>query len=465
MTTTHAQTTSHPGSTDTFASPRTDLRVARERQPDAESVSAELGDSAVASPSADLRQGGPDGPRGSVDTRFLTPQSPRWTNDGTADWLPGRVAGLTYTEVPGTARLVLHNGGPVDVGVLSTPRLPRTDGTELTVIAAGASESLPAAGYHILQREMVDGHPVLVGQIWQDEDGPVMTVDGPVSGEIDIAAIDSANRFWTPGDADFGGPEMPDLEFRDPFAAGLYVTADGGEVAVHNRGDQQIAVLTIGSDGPRDLLLIAPEDTAPLPAGDLVAYVQGERLDGVPVLYGVLWIAGGRMMPSVLPLPGRREFLDYRYLTPWSSDWDCGYPDQLHLDAELDEVTYQYRAGAESITVRNDGHMWIAVLHNSGDDRRITEVAPGGRASFPVSPDADRGQVFSMVGERVDSTPGRTARIDADGEVAPGSPGRPGTPTNYGSVVIMLGAVVYSAIPKKNLYLAWSDRRRRWARR
>ncbi|MDJ0454492.1 MULTISPECIES: hypothetical protein [Gordonia] len=65
-----------------------------------------------------------------------------------------------------------------------------------------------------------------------------------------------------------------------------------------------------------------------------------------------------------------------------------------------------------------------------------------------------------MVGLRLDGSPGRAPYVSASGTVHPGWAGRPGAATAYGSVVIMVGSLMYSALPKRNLYLAFSDLRR-----
>lgn len=399
--------------------------------------------------------------------RFLTPDDVDWTNDGAATWMPGHVTGVTYSHSAGSRRVILHNRGHRDLGVLSTPELPGTDGTRFTHVPLGDSVELPAAEFHILQTERVGGRPVCVGQIsaatdpYGDE--PRFVLDGPGPDEVRWADRDPKGLFWKPGDVDFGVPTSPSFVFADPMAAGVHHTRVDGEVAIHNRGAGPVGVLTVGASGPLDLVIARPGESVPVPPGDSVCYVQAPRTDGSPTLLGVMWFAGGELMPSVLPVPGRREYLDHHFLTPWSADWDCGYPQQIHLDAEASGVTYQYRTGAETMTIRNTGDESVAVLFNRGEERAVAEIGPRTAMTFPVRADADTGQVFSVVGERVDSRPGRSASFATSGAVIPGTSGKPGTATNYGSVVIMLGTVVYSAIPKKNLYLAWSDRR--WLRR
>lgn len=274
------------------------------------------------------------------------------------------------------------------------------------------------------------------------------------------AATGFAGRFWGPGDVDFGCSDTPDFVFDDPHAAGIFHHLEDGVTSIHNRGDEVVGVLVLGVDGLLERVVLSPGEVTPLPAQDLLCYVQGTRTDGRPRLFGALWTQGGRVMGSTLPIPTRREFLDQHYLTPWSADWNGGYTHQDHLDAEGDGLSFQYRTGGSSITVRNTGEKWMAVLHNGGHVRAVTEIPPGAMATFPVDPEAKTGQVFSVVGRRVGGGAGRAPYMSASGTIHPGWPGRPGTATSYGSVVIMLGAVVYSALPKRNLYLAWSDRRR-----
>ncbi|WAC54204.1 hypothetical protein [Gordonia sp. SL306] len=403
-----------------------------------------------------------------VRARFLTPDDADWTNDGAATWTSGHVSGLTYSHTSGSDQLVLHNRGAHDLGVLSTPELPGTDGTVFTHLPGGTSVDLPVAESHILQTARVGDRPVLVGQIVAGRDPesaePLFMLDGPAPDEVDWAVLDPDDVYWKPGDVDFGAPTAPQFVFADPFAHGVHHTRIDGEVALHNHGDSEVAVLTVGADGPLDLVVARPGESVPIPPGDAVCYVQAPRTDCSPTLLGVMWLRSGELMPSVLPIPSRRDHLDYHYLTPWSADWDCGYPQQIHLDAEASGVTYQYRTGADRMTIRNTGDEPIAVIYNRAGERVVAEVAAGTRMTFPVCADADTGQVFSVVGERVDSRPGRSASFASSGAVIPGTSGTPGTATNFGSVVIMLGTVVYSAVPKKNLYLAWSDRRR-WLRR
>ncbi|MFW0785540.1 hypothetical protein AAFP35_13575 [Gordonia sp. CPCC 206044] len=401
-----------------------------------------------------------------VRERFLTADDPEWTNDGAADWLSGHVSGLTYSRTPGSGHLVLHNRGARDLAVLST-KTRDTEDAEFTHVPAGGDVDLPDADFHIVQSERIGHRPVLVGQIVDDAPDhgePRFLLDGPCAGEIDWTTVDPDDRFWTPGDVDFGTESGPSFVFVDPLSRGVHHTVVDGEVAIHNRGDEEIAVLTVGADGPLDFVVAGPGESVPIAPGDSVCYVQARRTDSCPTLLGVMWFASGRSMPSAVPIPSRRTYLDHNYLTPWSADWDCGYPEQIHLDAEEAGVTYQYRAGAQTLTIRNTGDEPIAVLYNGTADRAVAEVAPRGRMAFPVRADAPTGQVFSIVGRRVDSVPGHAATVDSSGSLDPGTIGTPGTATNFGSVVIMLGTVVYSAVPKKNLYLAWSDRRR-WRRR
>ncbi|GAB88425.1 hypothetical protein GORHZ_021_00020 [Gordonia rhizosphera NBRC 16068] len=399
-----------------------------------------------------------------IAERFLTPDDAEWTNDGATGWLPGHVSGLSYSLAPGSGRLVLHNRGARDLGVLSTPHLPGTDDTAFTHVPTGGSADLPDAEFHILQTARRDGRPVLVGQITvADGAEPQFVLDGPVPGEVDWGSLDPQGEFWKPGDVDFGTPGGPSFVFADPMAHGVHQTRVDGEIAIHNRGDERIAVLTLAADGPRDLVIAEPGESVPLAPGDAVSYIQAARTDSCPTILGVLWFVGGEQKPTPLPVPSRRDHLDHHYLTPWSADWDSGYSDQIHLDAEVSGVTYQYRAGADTVTIRNTGDDPIAVVYTRDDERVVAEIGPRTRRTLPVRADASTGQVFSVVGRRVDSEPGRAAVYSA-GRLIPGTSGKPGTATNYGSVVIMLGVVVYSAIPKKNLYLAWSDRRRRLRR-
>lgn len=305
---------------------------------------------------------------------------------------------------------------------------------------------------------------------WIGRTEPAVDVVAPATAELDLPQsscapadfedIDPGGRYWRPGHADFGSRRTPDFTFGDPHAAGIFHSVDDGAATIHNRGDEVVALLTLGTEVPLGLEILAPGTSAQLPAVDLLCYVQGARVHGSPRMFGVVWMSDGRSMPSTLPVPTRREFLDQHYLTPWSADWNGGYTHQDHRDADADGLSFQYRTGGSSITMRNTGTEWMAVLHKDGHTRSVTELAPGSQVSFPVSVTANTGQVFSVVGRREGGSPGRAPYRSASGTIHPGWPGRPGTATHYGSVVIMLGTVVYSALPKRNLYLAWSDRRR-----
>lgn len=399
--------------------------------------------------------------RADLAERFLTPDDNQWTNDGAGNWITGHVDGLTYTRIPGTRRLALHNHSRRDIAVLSMPRRSGTAGTVFTYLPGGSSEMLPDATFHLLQSDRLDGRPVMIGQIAMIGNEPAFILDGPEPGDVDWSRVDPDDVFWKPGDADFGTSEPPAFTFAEPLGHSVFYTVSSGEVAVHNRGDDRIAVLTIGAAGPLDLVEVDAGDSAPIPAGDVVCYVQAPRTDGEPTLLGVLWIEGGVVMPSALPLPTHRDFLENRYLTPSSPDSESPYAQQIYLDARQENISYQFRAGASTITIRNGSSSWIAVSHLLDGEPQMTEVMPGTAVVLPVRADADRGQVYSVVGARVDGRPGRPVSIAADGSLRPGRRPEAGIATNYGSVVIMLGSVVYSALPKKNLYLAWSDRWRR----
>ncbi|MDL9936504.1 hypothetical protein QSJ18_07095 [Gordonia sp. ABSL1-1] len=402
--------------------------------------------------------------------QFLLPGDREWTDDGASRWIRGNVHGLTYSG-SGTGRLTLLNRGDADLGVLSVPRMPDTRGSEFSFIAAGAAVTVPEASYHILQTPRVGGRPVLVGEIRVDDDVH-FTVDAPTAGSVDMAGIDPDDDFWKPGDPDFGcadDEQIPDLDFADPHAAGIYHTVADGTATVHNRGDESVGVLTLGVDGPLDLVVIGPGESAPLPPVDLLCYVQRPRAAGRPVIFGALWMRGGRAMPTTLPIPNRREFLDQRYLTPWSADYTGGYTRSDHLDADDAGVSFQYRTGASTLTVRNSGDSWVAVSRSPARDEQrgghedggnLTELPPGTKATFALDATAATGQVFSILGPRTGGSPGRPPYMSASGTIHPGWPGRPGLATRYGSIVVMLGSVVYTAVPKRNLYLAWSDRRR-----
>ena len=272
-------------------------------------------------------------------------------------------------------------------------------------------------------------------------------------------------RYWGPGDPDFGTAVAPRFEFADPHAAGLFHTTggsgDSGErVTIANRGEHDAAVVILLADGRTQGEIAAPGSEVLLPEGDSLTYVQAPRTaDGRPVLYGAVWVRDGRVMPVTLPIPTRHEFLDHRYLTPWSAEWNGGVSGRQIHDAAAAGLSYQYRTGGSTLVVRNSGREWIGVVHRSGTDVTFVECPPGDRVAFDLSPHSARAEVFSVVGRRVGGAAGHGPYMSRSGTVHPGWPGRPGEATTYGSVVVMLGSPVYSALPKRNLYMAFSDRR------
>ncbi|MEY1674050.1 hypothetical protein AB4Z55_07690 [Gordonia sp. ABKF26] len=272
-------------------------------------------------------------------------------------------------------------------------------------------------------------------------------------------------QYWGPGDPDFGTAVAPRFEFADPHAAGLFHakgrSGDFGErVTIGNRGERDAAVVVLLADGRTYLDILIPGSEAPLPEGDSLTYVQAPRTaDGRPVLYGAVWVRDGRVMPVTLPIPTRHEFLDHLYLTPWSPEWNGGVSGRQILDAAAAGISYQYRTGGSTFLVRNSGRDWIGVVHRSGADLTFVECPPGGRVGFDLSPHSARAEVFSVVGRRIGGTAGHGPYMSRSGTVHPGWAGRPGEATAYGSVVVMLGSPVYSALPKRNLYMAFSDRR------
>ncbi|MGF0328998.1 hypothetical protein [Gordonia hongkongensis] len=272
-------------------------------------------------------------------------------------------------------------------------------------------------------------------------------------------------NYWTPGDPDFGTASAPRFAFADPHAAGLFHAEDlsreaGDRIAVHNRGVHDVAAVVLLEDGRPYVELLTPGSEIALPEADSLTYLQAPRTaDGRPVLYGAVWVRDGRVMPVTVPIPTRREFLDQRYLTPWSAEWNGGVSGRYMLDAAAAGVSYQYRTGGSTFVVRNSGSDWIGVVHRSGTAFTFVECPPGERAVFELSPQSARAEVFSVVGRRGGGTAGHAPYMSRSGTVHPGWAGRPGEVTAYGSVVVMLGAPVYSALPKRNLYLAFSDRR------
>ncbi|MCR8895779.1 hypothetical protein NWF34_02300 [Gordonia sp. GONU] len=284
-------------------------------------------------------------------------------------------------------------------------------------------------------------------------------LDGPDTNEAADRDSHWEDGYWGPGDTDFGTATPPRFAFADPHAAGLF-HAEGEHVTIHNRGgDSAAAVLFL--DGRVELRPLGPGEAITLPGEDSFTYVQApRRADGRPVIYGGVWVHQGRAMPVTIPIPSEREFLAQRYLTPWSADWVGGLAGCRLRDPAEDHISYQYRSGGTTFTVRNAGDAWIAVVHRTGTEYSVVECGPHERVDFPVSPHSACSDVFSVVGLRLDGSPGRGPYMSASGTVHPGWAGRPGVATAYGSVVIMLGALVYSALPKRNLYLAFSDRRR-----
>lgn len=268
------------------------------------------------------------------------------------------------------------------------------------------------------------------------------------------------DSYWGPGDPDFGTATPPRFTFADPHAAGLF-HADDEHVSIHNRGTGSAAALVFLDDGRVELRRLGPGETITLPDEDSFTYLQAPRGDdGRPVVFGGVWVHQGRAMPVTIPIPSEREFLAQRYLTPWSTDWVGGLAGCRLRDPAEDHISYQYRSGGTTFTVRNAGDTWVAVVHRAGSEYTVVECGPHERVDFSISPHSAHSDVFSVVGPRLDGSPGRAPYVSASGTVHPGWAGRPGAATAYGSVVIMLGSLMYSALPKRNLYLAFSDRRR-----
>lgn len=290
------------------------------------------------------------------------------------------------------------------------------------------------------------------------------SIDPGLGGSVvdDAAADDDRwdDLYWGPGDPDFGTTTPPRFAFADPHEAGLF-HADDEHVSLHNRGVGPAAALIFFVDGRVELRRLGPGEMIILPDEDSFTYLQAPRLaDGRPVVYGGVWVQQGRAMPVTIPIPTEREFLAQRYLTPWSTDWVGGLAGCRLRDPAEDRISYQYRSGGTTFTVRNAGDTWVAVVHRVGTEYSVAECGPRERIDFPVSPHSAHSDVFSVVGQRQAGSPGRGPYVSASGTVHPGWAGRPGAATAYGSVVIMLGSLVYSALPKRNLYLAFSDRRR-----
>lgn len=176
-------------------------------------------------------------------------------------------------------------------------------------------------------------------------------LDGPDTNEA--AARDShwQDGYWGPGDTDFGTATPPRFAFADPHPAGLF-HADDEHVTIHNRGDGSAAAL-IFFDGRVELRRLGPGETITLSDEDSFTYVQApRRADGRPVIYGGVWVHRGRAMPVTIPIPSEREFLDQRYLTPWSADWVSGLAGCRLRDPVEDRMTYQLRSGGTTFTVR-----------------------------------------------------------------------------------------------------------------
>ncbi|MFE0751212.1 hypothetical protein [Gordonia sp. NPDC058843] len=283
-----------------------------------------------------------------------------------------------------------------------------------------------------------------------------------------VRELESVERYWGPTDPDFGAAVPPRFAFADPHAAGLFHAVgssavdgvDDSRITLHNRGAQEVAAVIIRVDGASHVEIMPAGSEVVLPESDSLTYVQAPRTgDGRPVLFGAVWVRDGRVVPVTMPIPTLREFLDQRYLTPWSAEWNGGVSGRQVLDAAADGVSYQYRTGGASFIVRNSGRDWVGVVHRSGTDLTFVECPPGDRVVFELSPHSARAEVFSVVGRRVGGTSGRGPYMSPSGTVHPGWSGRPGEATAYGSVVVMLGSPVYSALPRRNLYMAFSDRR------
>ncbi len=91
-------------------------------------------------------------------------------------------------------------------------------------------------------------------------------------------------------------------------------------------------------------------------------------------------------MPVTIPIPSEREFFDQRYLTPWSADWVSGLAGCRLRDPVEDRITYQFRSGGTTFTVRNAGDTWVAVVHRSGAEYTVVECGPHERVDFKIAP-------------------------------------------------------------------------------
>ncbi|MGV9823923.1 MULTISPECIES: hypothetical protein [unclassified Gordonia (in: high G+C Gram-positive bacteria)] len=119
-----------------------------------------------------------------IRSRFLAPGDREWTNDGAANWVIGHVCGLAYSRLGAhdgdTGHLVLHNDSDSDLAVLSVPGTAGTEGTRFTYVPRGSARILPETELHIVQAERLNGHPVLIGEIIDDDPLPVQFLfDGP----------------------------------------------------------------------------------------------------------------------------------------------------------------------------------------------------------------------------------------------------------------------------------------------
>ncbi|UPW08326.1 hypothetical protein M1C59_20050 [Gordonia terrae] len=236
-------------------------------------------------------------------------------------------------------------------------------------------------------------------------------------------------RYWGPGDPDFGTAVAPRFEFADPHAAGLFHakgrSGDFGErVTIGNRGERDAAVVVLLADGRTYLDILIPGSEAPLPEGDSLTYVQAPRTaDGRPVLYGAVWVRDGRVMPVTLPIPTRHEFLDHLYLTPWSPEWNGGVSGRQILDAAAAGISYQYRTGGSTFLVRNSGRDWIGVVHRSGADLTSSSARreAASVSTCPRIPRAPRCSRWSDAASAVRRGTGRTCR--GRGRCIPGGRG------------------------------------------
>ncbi|WLP89489.1 hypothetical protein [Gordonia sp. NB41Y] len=205
-----------------------------------------------------------------------------------------------------------------------------------------------------------------------------------------------ADRFLTPGD-----PEWTDdgaATWLTGHAGGLTYTCTPGRadsrLTLHNRGCGDLAVLSLpgftGTTGTRFTHLPSGSSAA-LPDSEF-HILQGERLDGRPVLVGQIVDDPVRADedPIVLVHPPRPEAVDWSQMPGADEFWTPGTAPRPGRDDHrlcLADVGVHYTDVGGMVVVHNDGCARVAVLMTGiGGAFDLVVARPGERIPIPPGP-------------------------------------------------------------------------------